>query len=129
MAINRRQLTKMFALSPFWSFGLMESLATATPTPCGCVSVLLHGLFFLEPQNGMLLAASPEHIGHCIRYRDHGDPLGPLRPPSDSIVDLTGKLTPAAAMPPFAPELLQFKAAANPFIDLSKQYGLLLKLP
>jgi hypothetical protein len=32
-------------------------------------------------------------------------------------------------MPPFAPELLQFKAAANPFIDLSKQYGLLLKLP
>lgn len=136
MSIDRRQLCKMFALSPFLGLGgpgLLEGLAMAGPAPCDCVSVLLHGLFFLEFQNGMLIAASPEYTGHCVRYRDHGDPLGPLPTPPTPIVDLNGKLTAAASPPPFAPELLQFKASditkRTPFIDLAKKYAFLLKLP
>jgi len=111
---------------------LFNSAGLAFASPCNCVSILLHGLFFLEFQNNMLVVVSPDHNGHCYRYRDHGDPLGPL-PSPNPVIDLNGKLGGGSTAPSYPPEMLQYKAAdvtaRKPYIDLTKNYGLVLKLP
>jgi hypothetical protein len=93
MALNRRQLLKMAVATPFVSLatvrmhGLPWGAATipeapgaawGSPTfmnsPCRCISILLHGLFFLEYQDNILVAAAPKTKLHEHRYfvRDHG---------------------------------------------------------
>lgn len=133
--MTRRQLMKLFAASPLFASGsrtFFSGVALAFSSSCNCVSILLHGLFFLEFQNSMLVVVSPDHNGHCYRFRDHGDPLGPL-PTPNPVIDLNGKLDGGSTIPPYPAEMLQYKAAdvttRKPYIDLAKHYGLVLKLP
>lgn|ERR1051326_3297971 len=133
--MNRRQLMKLLAASPFFmpgSWNFFNSSALAFASSCNCVSILLHGLFFLEFQSNMLVVVSPDHNGHCYRFRDHRGPLGPLASP-DSVIDLTRQLDGGNMIPPYPAEMLQYKATAvtarKPYIDLAKHYGLVLKLP
>jgi hypothetical protein len=133
--MNRRQLMKLLAASPFFipgSRNLFNNAALAFASPCNCVNILLHGLFFLEFQNNILVVVSPDHNGHCYRFRDHGGPLGPL-PSPQPVIDLTTQLDGGNTIPPYPAEMLQYKAAdvtaRKPYIALAKHYGLVLKLP
>lgn len=141
MEINRRRLLKALALAPFASFGSPEasSMVWGSHGSCNCINVLLHGFWFMEIQDNMLVAASPALAnGHHFRFRDKGMPLQDF----SGTIDLRGPLRDGAGhRKSFPDRILQFSwSDINPdpnrrqyFIDLNTAPAcaciLLLPLP
>jgi hypothetical protein len=133
---TRRSLLKLLALAPaVFSTRSYCEIFGGTTGPCKCINILLHGFFFLEFQKDeqgqdMLVAVSPTYSGHCFYFRDHGKWQPQQVQP---MYDLRSSLTRGSHLT-FPEEMLQFSrgnisAGSQYFIDLTKSYALVLKLP
>lgn len=103
MPISRRQFLRTAAISSLVGFNPSNLLYAA---PCNCVSILLHGFFFMEFQDNLLIVAAPHISGHQYLFRGHGTVPPPPHPVSGT-VDLSF-LNSNMKMRSFRPEILQF---------------------
>lgn len=81
MSIDRRTFLKSAACS-LAGLTLTKTAAghpSFAPTACKCVSILLHGLFFLEVQEDTLYAVAPTVTGHKGGYFMRNQGMKPLR--------------------------------------------------
>ena len=131
--MNRRHFVKTLAIAPL----LFTKPASAISMfgSCSCVNILLHGFFFLEFQKDendkdMLVVATPPYPYHEFGCRDHG--RWRLQNPSMCDSDLRTKLAPGSKLK-FPTKMLSFSKTdlqiGHPFIDVTKAYPILLKLP
>jgi len=131
MSLNRRHFLKMLGVGSILALSnpLLEAYAS-TAGPCSCVNILLHGFFFMEFQDDMLLVASPKHQPHQVLFRDSGGALQPL----SSLIDLRDALQPGSKTT-FPSKILQFSRSDiklnRPFIDKNNpnQYACFMQLP
>lgn len=132
MSFNRRHFMKMLGASSLFALDspLLKAYVESTGGPCGCVNILLHGLFFMEFQNGFFFVASPMHKPHEFLFRDNGGTLQPLSAP----IDLVDVLKPGNVSD-FRSDVLQFSLKdiklAGPFIDTNNpnKYACFMRLP
>ena len=131
MTISRRHICKMLAAAPAIAWASRQNLLALPLSPCGCINIVLHGLFFMEFHGKVLLAATPDVQGHPLFFRDHGAQLQPL----NGVVDLSGLLKASSPVTAFPPDSLLFSkkdiGASGDFIDRAnpQKYKCLLVLP
>lgn len=87
------------------------------------VNILLHGFWFMEFQDNMLVAASPYLEGHSFQFRNHGDgqpqPVPPKEPGKDPVEDLFDSLNSGTVIDFVSDMMLRFSKTD---MDLPRKY-------
>jgi hypothetical protein len=111
--VNRRNMIKLLSLT---SIGLgltssrkMNLRAFGSPLFGPSIKIFLHGFFFVDVQNSLLVVGAPDHPNHHFLFRSDGDTK--LTDIPMSVQDFQGKLTPAGNRPQWPKSILNFPKA------------------